>query len=186
MVRILTAALFTATAIFAADTAHPARTFHKDVLPILQKQCQECHRTGEVAPMSFLTYKETRPWAKSIKQAVLKGKMPPWFAEPGHRALANERRLTRGEIDTLVTWADNGAPEGDPKGAPAPVTFASGWSIGKPDIVVEFPHEPAIPATGVLDQSNVLVKVNFPHDIWVKAAEVRPGNPKVVHHMKSW
>src|SRR5436189_5510448 len=121
MVRILTAALFTATAIFAADTAHPARTFHKDVLPILQKQCQECHRPGEVAPMSFMTYKETRPWAKAIKAAVLTQKMPPWFADPRYGHFTNERRLNQSEIDTLVTWAENGSPEGNEKDKPAPV-----------------------------------------------------------------
>ncbi len=179
MPRIFVSVLLTAIAAWAA-------TFHKDVLPILQRRCQECHRAGEVAPMSFLTYQETRPWAKSIKAAVLKGKMPPWFAEPGHRALSNERRLTPAEIQTLVGWVDGGAVEGNPKDAPPPRSWAAGWQIGKPDIVVEFPHEIAIPPTGLVEQSNLLVKVNFPHDIWVKAAEVRPGNPRVVHHMKAW
>jgi hypothetical protein len=179
MPRILLSVVLTTAAASAA-------TFHKDVLPILQRQCQECHRPGEVAPMSFLTYKDTRPWAKSIKAAVLKGKMPPWFVEPGHRALTNEHRLTPAEVKTLVAWVDGGATEGSPKDAPPPRTWATGWQIGKPDIIVEFPHDIAIPPTGVLDQSNLLVKVNFPQDIWVKAAEVRPGNPKVVHHMKAW
>lgn len=186
MVRILAATFLASVGLLPAADGPAAVTFNKHVLPILQRQCQECHRPGEVAPMSFLTYTETRPWAKAIKEAVLTRKMPPWFAEPGHRALANERRLTPEEIDTLVNWANNGATEGDTKDKPAPVTFADGWTIGKPDIVVEFPREISIPATGVLDQSNLLVKVNFPHDVWVKAAEVRPGNPKVVHHMKAW
>ena len=186
MVRMIPAVfLIEASFLAAADT--PATvTFNKHVLPILQKQCQECHRPGEVAPMSFLTYQQTRPWAKAIKEAVLTKKMPPWFAEPGHRNLANERLLSPSEIETLVAWANNGAPEGDPKDQPPPVKFADGWLIGKPDIVVEFPHEISIPATGVLEQSNLLVKVNFSRDVWVKAAEVRPGNPKVVHHMKAW
>src|SRR4051794_29791871 len=180
MRRILSAIFLSNTALLLAAESPPPITFNKDVLGILQKQCQECHRPGEVAPMSFLTYNETRPWAKAIKEAVLTRKMPPWFAEPGHRALANERRLTPVEIETLVNWANSGAIEGDPRDKPAPIVFADGWTIGKPDIVVEFPHEISIPATGVLDQSNVLVKVNFSHDVWVKAAEVRPGNPKVV------
>jgi hypothetical protein len=169
-----------------AETAPSTPTFYRNVLPVLQKQCQECHRAGEIAPMPFLNYAQTRPWAKAIKQAVLTKKMPPWFAEPGHRALKNERRLTQAEIDTLVAWVDGGSPEGDPKDKPAPAQFAEGWSIGKPDIVVEFPREVQIPATGLVDQTNLLVKVNFPRDMWVKAAEVRPGNPKVVHHMKAW
>jgi hypothetical protein len=180
-------AVFLIEAGLLAAADRPATvTFNKHVLPILQKQCQECHRPGEVAPMSFLTYQQTRPWAKAIKEAVLTKKMPPWFAEPGHRNLVNERLLSPSEIETLVAWANNGAPEGDPKDQPPPVKFADGWLIGKPDIVVEFPHEISIPATGVLEQSNLLVKVNFPRDVWVKAAEVRPGNPKVVHHMKAW
>jgi hypothetical protein len=186
MIRILTAGFLTGAGLLLAADPPSAVTFNKHVLPILQKQCQECHRPGEVAPMSFLTYQQTRPWAKAIKEAVLTKKMPPWFAEPGHRALANERRLTASEIDTLVAWANSGALEGDAKDQPPPVAFADGWTIGKPDIVVEFPHEISIPATGVVDQSNLLVKVNFPHDLWVKAAEIRPGNPKVVHHMKAW
>jgi hypothetical protein len=159
----------------------PVVTFNKDVLPVLQKQCQECHRPGEVAPMSFMSYQETRPWAKAIKAAVLTKKMPPWFADPSIGHFRNERKLTDAEIKTLVSWADNGALEGDAKDKPAPVQFANGWSIGKPDIIVEMPQDIHIAAQGQMDQANVLVKVNFPRDLWVKAAEVRPGNPKVVH-----
>ncbi len=185
MARFLVAASFAVGLLAAADTP-PAVTFNKHVLPILQKQCQECHRTGEIAPISFLTYQQTRPWAKAIKEAVLTRKMPPWFADPGYQRLNNDRRLSKEEIDTLVSWANEGAPEGEAKDKPAPVQFAEGWSIGKPDMVVGFPHEVSIPATGVLDQTNLLVKVSFPRDVWVAAAEVRPGNPKVVHHMKAW
>jgi hypothetical protein len=173
--------LATSTALNAATV-----TFNRDVLPILQKQCQECHRPGEVAPMSFVSYQETRPWAKAIKGAVLTKKMPPWFADPSIGHFRNERKLTDAEIKALVSWADNGAPEGDAKDKPAPIQFATGWSIGKPDIIVEMPRDIQIQAQGQMDQANVLVKVNFPRDMWVKAAEVRPGNPKVVHHMKAW
>ena len=87
-------------------------TFNKEVLRILQKQCQECHRPGEIAPMSFMSYQETRPWAKAIKEAVLTKKMPPWFAEGGHRALTNERGLSKEDIDTLVAWSNSGASRG--------------------------------------------------------------------------
>src|ERR1700680_2334179 len=88
-------------------------TFNKDVLPILQKNCQSCHRTGEVAPMSLLTYTEARPWAKAIKTAVVSRKMPPWFADPKYGHFANNRTLSAAEISTLVAWVDNGAQEGD-------------------------------------------------------------------------
>jgi hypothetical protein len=161
-------------------------TFNKDVLPILQKQCQECHRPGEVAPMSFITYSDTRPWAKAIKSAILAKKMPPWFMDSNYGHFANERKLSAQEITIITQWVDNGAPEGDAKDKPAPVHFAEGWSIGNPDMVVEFPHDVSIATTGFMDTYNVVVKVNFPKDVWVKAAEVRPGNPRVVHHMKAW
>src|SRR5262245_54071004 len=90
-------------------------SFNKDVLPILQKNCQVCHRPGEAAPMSFLTYETTRPWAKAMKQAVLSKQMPPWFADPRYGDFRNQPTLTDSEIKTIAAWADNGAPEGDAK-----------------------------------------------------------------------
>ena len=162
----------------AASNSAPV-TFNKDVLPILQKNCQGCHRPGELAPMSFLSYSETRPWAKAMKQAVVTKKMPPWFAEKGH--FANDRTLTDDEVSTLARWADNGAPEGDAKDKPAPLAFQDGWNI-QPDLIVEMPKEFQVAASGTINYQNFLVKVNFPEDRWVVAAEMRPGNPKVVHH----
>src|SRR5437667_11358355 len=99
---------------FAISAAPPPKvvTFHKDVEPVLQARCQSCHRPGEAAPMSLLTYKEARPWAAAIKEAVLVRKMPPWFADPAHGTFANDRRLSKPEIDTLVAWAEGGAKEG--------------------------------------------------------------------------
>src|SRR5438128_5488918 len=96
-------------------------TFNKDVLPVLQKHCQTCHRPGEVAPMSLLTYKDARPWAKAMKEAVLSKKMPPWFADPNVGHFTNERNLGEAEVKTLVAWVDAGAPEGDAKDAPPPL-----------------------------------------------------------------
>src|SRR6202030_4096437 len=124
-------------------------TFHHDAERVLQARCQGCHRPGEVAPMSLLTYGDARPWAKAIKVAVATKKMPPWFAEPGYRQIANERKLTAREIETLVAWVDNGAVEGDPKDAPAPLSFIDGWNI-TPDIVVEMPKPFELPATGTI------------------------------------
>jgi hypothetical protein len=98
-------------------------TFHKDVLPILQKNCQGCHRPGQIAPMSFLTYENVRPWAKAMKAAVASRKMPPWFADPKYGHFANDRALKQSEIDTIVAWADGGAKEGDAKDAPPPVAW---------------------------------------------------------------
>jgi hypothetical protein len=156
-------------------------TFNKQVLPILQKNCQTCHRPGEIAPMSFLTYKDTRPWAKAMKEAVVNRQMPPWFADPAYGHFANDRRLSDADIQTISAWADNGAVEGDPKHMPPPVTFQDGWNI-KPDMIIEMPKDFNVPATGTVNYQNILVKVNFPEDVWVVAAEMRPGNPKVLHH----
>ena len=178
MLRGSLAGLAMGIAALAATNSAPV-TFNKDVLPILQKNCQGCHRPGELAPMSFLSYSETRPWAKAMKQAVVTKKMPPWFAEKGH--FANDRTLTDDEISTLARWADNGAPEGDAKDRPAPLAFHDGWNI-QPDLIVEMPKEFLVAASGTINYQNFLVRVNFPEDRWVVAAEMRPGNPKVVHH----
>ena len=166
----------------AAETAAP--TFTKDVLPILQKNCQTCHRPGDIAPMSFLTYKDARPWAKAMKTAVVNRLMPPWFADPAFGHFANDRRLSDADIKTISTWADNGSPEGDAKDAPAPVEFQDGWGL-KPDMVIEMPKDVPLPATGTINYKNILVKVNFPEDLWVVGADLRPGNAQAVHHMRA-
>jgi len=158
-------------------------TFNKDVLPILQNNCQVCHRAGEVAPMAFGSYQETRPWAMAIKSAVLSKKMPPWFADPRYNHFSNERKLTPQQVKALVSWADNGAPEGDAKDRPAPVQFLDGWNIGKPDMVIEMPTAFPVPAEGTVDYQYIVIPGNFKEDTWVTAAEVRPGNRAIVHHV---
>src|SRR5262245_52958510 len=111
--------LMCASTLAAAD-AVTAPTFYKDVLPILQANCQSCHRPGEVAPMALLTYEQARPWARAIKTATASRQMPPWFADPNYGHFANQRRLSDAEIATLASWADGGAPAGDPGTAPPP------------------------------------------------------------------
>jgi hypothetical protein len=108
-------------------------------------------RPGEIAPMSLLTYRDARPWAKAMKEAVLTKKMPPWFAEQGH--FANDPTLSQDQVNTLVSWANNGAPEGDEKDKPAPVAFQDGWNI-QPDMIVEMPREFHVPATGTINYQN--------------------------------
>jgi len=169
----------------AALAASNNVTFNKDVLPVLQKNCQECHRPGEVAPMSLLTYSEARPWAKALKAAVVTQKMPPWFADPQYGHFANDRRLSPEEIEVISAWADNGSPEGDAKDKPAPLTFAAGWKI-KPDMVIEMPEAFPIPAKGTINYQYIRVKGNITQDLWVEGAEMRPSNPKVLHHGKVW
>src|SRR5690349_15432044 len=111
-----------------------APTFTKDVTPILQKRCQSCHRPGEAAPFSMLTYEETRPWAGAMKLAVQHKVMPPWYAEAHVGHFSNDRSLTQQEINTIVAWATAGAPKGDPKDMPPVLNFVEGWGIPKPDM----------------------------------------------------
>jgi hypothetical protein len=173
-----------ALAITASAASVPSATnYYKDVLPILQNRCQGCHRPGEAAPMSFLTYKETRPWAKAIREAVLVRKMPPWLADPHYGKFSNDRSMTQAEIDTLVKWADGGAAEGNPKDAPKPVEFVSGWSIGKPDVVFEMQNRFDVPASGTIQYQYVVIPTGFTEDRWVQIAEARPGNRQIVHHI---
>src|SRR5215831_7391509 len=166
-----------------AETASNA-TFNKDVLPILQKNCQGCHRPGQMAPMSFLTYKETRPWAKAIKEAVLIRKMPPWFADPDHGHFTNDRSLGRTEIDTLARWADLGAPEGDHLDAPLPVKWPNGWMI-EPDVIVKGStiDVPAKTKNNVFEWLDVVVPTGFQTDTWVTSVEIKPKYPEVTHHI---
>ena len=166
-----------------AANSPSAATFNKDVLPIMQKRCQACHRPGEAAPMSFQSYRETRPWAKAIREAVLTKKMPPWFADPHYGKFLNDRSLTQREIDTLVAWANTGALEGDPKDTPAPIEFAEGWQIGKPDRVIEMPVDFAVPASGTIEYQYIVTPTGFTEDKWVQSAEARPGARAVTHHM---
>lgn len=133
--------------------------------------------------MSLLTYEDARPQAVAIKMAVLTQKMPPWFADPQYGHFSNERKLTPQQIRTLVSWVDGGAKPGDPKDAPAPVKFIDGWNIGVPDRVIEMPIAYNVPAEGTVDYQYMVIPGNFTQDTWVKAAEIRPGNRAVVHHV---
>ena len=161
----------------------PKVTFHNDVLPILQNRCQGCHRPGEVGPMPLQTFAQTRPFAKAIRDSVLTRKMPPWSAAPEVGKWRNDPSLTAAEIETLKSWAETGAAEGNPKDAPALRQFVEGWQIGKPDVVFEMPISYRIPASGVIEYTYMIIPTNFNEDRWVKAAEIRPGNRAVVHHI---
>ena len=125
-----------------------APTYSKDVAPILFAQCTTCHRPGEIAPMSLLTYKDARPWARSIAAKVADGTMPPWHADPAYGQFSNERRLTAAQKDTIATWVAAGAPEGDAKDLPAAPKYAEGWRIGQPDAVLSMQEDYPIPASG--------------------------------------
>ena len=158
-------------------------TFHRDVAPILWKNCVECHRPGQIGPMSFLDAKEAIGWAPTIAEVTASGRMPPWHADPHFGHWKGARRLTDTEIDTLARFAASGAKAGDPHDAPPTPTFADPeWRIGKPDLVIELPKEEQIPAEGVVPYRYVPVDPHFTADRWVAAAELRPGNLAVTHH----
>ena len=167
----------------AAPLMFAAPTFYKNALPILQARCQECHRPGEAAPFSLMTYKDARPWAKAIRTAVATKKMPPWFANPAHGKFSNDRSMPQSEIDTLTQWVDQGAKEGSVKDAPKPAEFASGWAIGQPDLVVEMPQAVTIPAKGTVEYSWIVVPTKLAEDRWIDSVEVRPGARDQVHHI---
>jgi hypothetical protein len=180
MVRLVLASLLGA-GIAAADLSSPV-TFTRDVLPILQKNCQTCHRAGQVAPMSLVSYQDARPWARAIKNAVTRRTMPPWFADPNYGHFTNDRSLKQSEIDTLVKWADTGAVEGDLKEAPDPVQWPQdGWTI-PPEIVMELPPH-NVPARGVLEWELIAFPAPFKGDTWLTSMEILPGDASVVHHI---
>jgi hypothetical protein len=131
----------------------------------------------------MLTYEEVRPWASAMKEAVETKKMPPWFADARYGHFSNATGLTQHEIDAIAAWADAKAPKGDPKDMPQPVSFVEGWQIGKPDLVFQLPQPFNVPASGVVDYQHIIVPSGFTKDTWVQAAEVRPTDRSVVHHI---
>jgi len=161
-----------------------AVTYTKDVAPILNRNCAVCHRPGTVAPMSLLTYKEVRPWAKAIREEVIQRRMPPWHADPHYGVFSNDRHLEKKDIDTIVAWVDAGAKEGDPKYMPPIPKFPEeGWSIGKPDVVLSMTELASVPAEGVVAYRFFVVPTNFTEDKYVQSAEIKRGDPSVVHHV---
>jgi len=171
-----------------ADTAAPDLdvghvTFAADVAAILQNRCQACHRPGQVGPFSLLNYDQARRWSASIREVVEDGRMPPWHADPRYGRFSNDRRLTARERAILLAWVDQGSVLGDPSALPAPRTFPQGWSIGTPDAIFEMPQLYTVKAEGVLPYQHFRVPTRFSVDKWVQAAEVRPGDRSVIHHI---
>jgi hypothetical protein len=159
-----------------------APTFNKDVLPLLQENCQTCHRPGGIGPMSLMTYQNVRPWAKAIKSAVVNKQMPPWFGDSHDGEFRNAPKLTSADVATLVAWVDSGAAEGNASDKPSPAPqWSEGWRI-QPDVVVEMPVEYRVPATGLGEVRQFVIASPFKEDTWVTAIEIRPGDRSVVHH----
>jgi hypothetical protein len=158
-------------------------TFTKDVAPILYKNCTTCHRPGEIAPMSLLTYEDARPYADDILEKVGQGHMPPWHADAPAGTFENERRLSDAEKKTLLDWAGNGAPKGDDADLPPAPHYTEGWAIGTPDLVLEMPDAFTVPADGTVPYQYFYIPTNFTEAKYVQAIEARPGSREVVHHI---
>ena len=167
-----------------AQAQAPTPTFNREVAPILFASCAMCHRPGDIAPMSLLSYDAARPWARAIKAKVLSREMPPWSADTRFGQFRNEHRLLDSQIATLVAWADAGAPEGEGT-PPLPPKFVEGWTSRMdrpPDQVIEAPLDLELPARGIIPEFTVWAKVPFGKDRFIEAIELRPTNRKVVHH----
>jgi hypothetical protein len=159
-----------------------AVTFHEDVQPVLERRCQACHRAGEIGPMPLTTYREVRPWARAIREQVLRGSMPPWFAAAGG-PFANDPRLTDAEKRVIAAWVDRGAPAGP---ARPPREWTPGWQIPPPDLVAEIPRAFPVPAAGAVDYQFFVLPLGSAGDRWVTHAEIRPGERRAVHHVVAY
>jgi peroxiredoxin len=153
------------------------------VAAVLQAKCQACHRPGQAAPFSLLTYDQARRWAASIREVVDDRRMPPWHADPRYGHFENDRSLSARERATLLAWVDQGSPLGDLKAVPAPYAWPEGWSAGTPDLVFTMPEPYTVAAQGTLPYQYFRVPTGFTEDKWVRSIEPRPGDRTVVHHI---
>lgn len=158
-------------------------TYHNRVSRILHRSCVECHRQGEAAPFTLDRYEGVADHVAMIRKTVKKGIMPPWFADPSVGQWANDHSLPERDKADLLAWIEAGAPEGDAADAPVARAFTPGWRIGQPDAIFETPAAFDIPATGVMEYQRVMVQTRLPADKWVRAVEIRPTHPGVVHHV---
>ncbi|MGE3511510.1 MAG: hypothetical protein AB7N65_21780, partial [Vicinamibacterales bacterium] len=167
-------------------------TFTKDVAPILMAKCAECHRPGAMAPMSLVSYKDARPWARSLKTRVVSRDMPPFHIDRtvGIQQFKNDPSLTQAEIDTIVKWVDSGSPQGNPADMPPLRQFKdpNAWQIGEPDIVVKFPKF-LVPAASPDLYGDLFADIPIDSDRYIKAIQTRSATAeshKVVHHALSY
>ncbi len=162
----------------------PVPTWTEDIGPLMAASCMTCHRPGEVAPMSFLSYDDVVPWARSIRMVVADRIMPPWHADPRYGHFSNDRRLTDEQIGTMLAWIEAGTPRGT--GTFAPPTYADGWTLaateGAPDYVFEMDEEWHMPAGGPDIFQPVIIPTNHTEDLWLRGLEAR-GNRRIVHHI---
>ncbi len=162
-------------------------TFSREVAPILQKNCQQCHRPGQVGPFSLVTYEQARKRADDISNVVVDRRMPPWKPDPKvGPAFKHSKALSDEDIAVIAAWAEAGAPEGDKADLPSPPAYRDGWALGDPDLIVEAPEDFAIPAEGKDIYRCFVIPTNLPEDKYIAAIEYQPGNRKVVHHVLAY
>jgi len=181
--RLLCLGMVVCTALISAETPEPAVTFNKQIAPIIYNNCSSCHRPGEAAPFSLLSYQDVSKRGKTIASVTAARFMPPWKAEAGSYAFKDERRLKDSEIALIQAWAKQGMPEGNAGDAPAPPKFASGWMLGEPDLIVEMPAAYHVPADGPDIYRNIAVPLGLTEDKWITAIDMKPTARSVVHHV---
>ncbi len=158
-------------------------TYSKQVARVLRDRCVACHREGEIAPFALNSYKQAAGWASMIDEVVQGGRMPPWHASPEFGKFSNNAQLSAAEKQTIAAWVAAGAPEGDARDLPEPAKYVEGWRIPAPDLKISLPKTVKIPAEGTMPYQNFVVDPKLKEDVWVRASQVRPGNPSVVHHL---
>ena len=166
----------------AGVSTHSPPTFYKDVLPILQKHCQACHRPGEIAPFPLMTHEQTKSWAGAIRADIERRRMPPWFADPCCGHFSNDPSLTAQQVETLENWIGASTPPGDPHDAAPPAHWTEGWNISKPDEVLRMTAPIKLPASGDVEYTYEIVPTNFSEGKWVSMSELRPSGRDHVHH----
>ncbi|MFP6573013.1 MAG: cytochrome c, partial [Vicinamibacterales bacterium] len=157
-------------------------TFTRDIAPIIYSQCTPCHRSGGSGPFSLISYEDVSRRARQIVEVTTSGFMPPWLPEPGFGDFIGERSLTSGQIEILSEWIESGTLEGTQEALPALPSFNDGWKLGDPDLVVNLPSSYTLPAEGIDIFRNLVIPIPVSERRWVKAVELRPGNPQFVHH----
>ncbi len=165
-----------------SEAKAPPVTFNHDVAPIIFEHCASCHRPGQVAPFSLLSYEEVKKRAKLIGVLTARRYMPPWKPEGGAGQFQGARRLTDGEIKTIQQWVEEGAPEGKPGTLQPPPNFPDGWQLGQPDVVLRMPKPYTLPADSSEFYRCFVIPADITEDHFLSAFEVKPSNPKVVHH----
>ncbi len=158
-------------------------TYTKHIAPLLEDRCVTCHRAGEIGPFALTDYDEVVAWGDMILEVVSEGRMPPWSANPEHGHFSNDTRLTDAQKQLLTDWIENGCPPGDPADLAPPREWTDGWQIPEPDQIVRMPKPFKVPAEGVVSYQYFSMDPGWKEDKWIRAAEVRPGNRAVVHHV---